>query len=84
MLKTFFSGLEWERHRIQMGLAAGMEGEEEEEGDRKRQREKERHKVAKKKSVSEKSHSRARHKLSHLTDSIVLTNLTPARSSANK
>lgn len=31
MLKTFFSGMEWERHCHQMGLAAGVEGEEEEE-----------------------------------------------------
>lgn len=30
MLKTFFPGLE--RHCHQMGLAAGVEGEEEEEG----------------------------------------------------
>lgn len=28
MPKTFFSGLEWERHCHQMGLAAGVEGEE--------------------------------------------------------
>ncbi len=32
MLKTFFSGLEGERHCHQMGLAAGVEGEEEEDG----------------------------------------------------
>lgn len=33
MLKTFFSGLEWERHCHQMGLAAGVEGEGKEEGE---------------------------------------------------
>lgn len=38
MLKTFFSGLEWERHCHQMGLAAGVEGEEEEEEGERRAR----------------------------------------------
>lgn len=44
MLETFFSGLEWERHCRQMGLAAGVEGEEEGRvwgGAEKRQRVKE-------------------------------------------
>lgn len=45
MLKTFFSGLEWDRHRHQMGLAAGVErgggggGEEEPEREREAARE---------------------------------------------
>ena len=66
MLKTFFSGLEWERHCHQMGLAAGVVGEEKEEEE---EEEEERQRVR-----SCQCWSRVRHKLSNLTDSIVLTN----------
>lgn len=56
MLKTFFSGLEWDRHRHQMGLAAGVErggggGGEEEPVERKRGSE---GNMAQRKAVSER------------------------------
>lgn len=80
MLKTFFSGLEWERHRHQMGLAAGGEGEDEEEGEGRATEGKMGEEKRRKQSLKE-----SRHKRPHLTDCIVLTNPRDStRSSANK
>lgn len=53
MLKTFFGGLKWERHRHQMGLAAGVEGKK----GRRRRRMKEKEEPERERSQSVKSYS---------------------------